>query len=89
MVKYHKGMDQYLYENYEYNCFESSLRMEFGDICSYQTITDEQDFSIYLFNQRYKIMQNPGWYSKYLLPQFQSHWQDCQDEYQSQPLLPL
>ncbi len=89
MTKYHKGMDQYLSENHEYNFFECSSRMEFGNICSYQTITDELDFNVYLFNQRYKIMQNPGWYSRYLLPQFQSHWQYCQDEYQLLPSPPV
>ena len=83
MVKYHKGIDQYLHENHEYVTFSNN------GVCSYQTITDEQEYNVYLFNQRYKSMQNPGWYSKYLLPQFQSHWQDCQDEYQLQLALPL
>jgi hypothetical protein len=75
MVKYHKGIDQYLYENHEYNHFE------YGGVCSYQTIHDEREYSVYLFNQRYKSMQTPGWYQKYLLPQFQSHFQRYQDEY--------
>jgi hypothetical protein len=80
MVKYNKGMDQYLYENHEHITFPE------GGVCSYQTILDERDFSVYLFNQMYKSMQSLGWYSKYLLPQFVTHWQHYQDESQSQPL---
>lgn len=78
MVKYHKGIDQYLHENHEYIVFPE------GGVCSYQTILDEREYSVYLFNQRYESMQAPGWYQKYLLPEFQSHWQHCQDEYQLQ-----
>ena len=80
MVKYNKGMDQYLYENHEHITFPE------GGVCSYQTILDEREFSVYLFNQMYKSMQSLGWYSKYLLPQFVTHWQHYQDESQSQPL---
>ena len=37
--------------------------------CSYQTVLDDQDYCVYLFNQRGQEMLKDGWYTKY----FKSH----------------
>lgn len=63
MFKYDKGMDQLLYENVEYKTFN-----EADSYCSYQTITDQQPYSVYLFNQMYQEMKVTGWHHKFLLP---------------------
>ena len=60
MLKYNKGIDQYLYELYRPKTFTKGF-------CSFQTITDEKDYNIYLFNQRHEHMKSPGWWSKYFL----------------------
>lgn len=62
MLKYEKGMDQLLYENISYKTYTQD-----DGYCSYQTITDEKDYSVYLFNQCYQQMLNPGWHHKFLL----------------------
>lgn len=61
MVKYHKGIDQYLYENFDVSCYEENF-------CSFQTIQDNQDYSVVLFNQRYEYMQQDGWWRAYCSP---------------------
>jgi hypothetical protein len=61
MLKYNRGIDQYIYENVDYNTYTKN-----DGYCSYQTILDEQKYSVYLFNQRYEEMKKDGWYSKYL-----------------------
>lgn len=62
MLKYHLGMDQLLYENVEYKMYT-----EADQYCSYQTVTDEQDYKVYLFNQRYEFMKQPLWFQQYQL----------------------
>jgi hypothetical protein len=63
MMKYSKGIDQIIYENISYKvygCIDS--------YCSYQTVTDEKDYSVYLFNQNHQAMKLPGWHQQYQLP---------------------
>lgn len=62
MFKYDKGMDQLLYENIKHQRYT-----EFDRYCSYQTITTEENYSVYIFNQRYQEMQKSGWIQKFLL----------------------
>jgi hypothetical protein len=63
MMKYNKGIDQIIYENMKYKvygCVDS--------YCSYQTVTNEKDYSVYLFNQNHQAMKLPGWHQQYQLP---------------------
>jgi hypothetical protein len=62
LFKYNRGIDQYIYENVNYKTYTKD-----DGYCSYQTVLDEQDYAIYLFNQRYQEMQKDGWYSNYML----------------------
>lgn len=62
MIKYYRGIDQYLFENIKYNVFSNGY-------CSYQTTKEEQKYSVYLFNQLHQEMKLPRWYSDYLIPQ--------------------
>lgn len=69
MLKYWKGIDQYIYENFKY--------IEYGledNYCSYQTIQPVlksaiKDYNVYLFNQNYKVLTDPEFQSS-LLGQF-------------------
>ena len=61
LLKYRRGMDQFIYENID-NYKLYTIEDKF---CSYQTILDEQDYVVYLFNQRNKEMLKDGWYGKY------------------------
>jgi hypothetical protein len=61
LLKYRRGMDQFIYENID-NYKLYTIEDKF---CSYQTVLDEQDYVVYLFNQRNKEMLNEGWYAKY------------------------
>ena len=61
LLKYNKGIDQFIHENinnYKLYTIEDKF-------CSYQTILDEQDYVVYLFNQNYKEMLKNEWYRKY------------------------
>ena len=60
MFKYSKGMDQYLYEIKNPSVFTKGF-------CSYQTVTNEEDYDVYLFNQRMSFLQQTQWCQKYLL----------------------
>lgn len=60
--KYDRGIDQFLYENVDYNMYSWM-----DNYCSYQTVTTEEDYNVYLFNQRYQEMKNHAWYHKFLL----------------------
>ena len=75
MLKYQLGIDQYIYENHYHRTFMEGF-------CSYQTIQEEKNYNVYLFNQRHEHLYKEGWWSKYLLPQFRNHFQDYQIEYQ-------
>jgi hypothetical protein len=58
-VKYYRGIDEYLWENFQPSKYEIGF-------CSYQTVTEEKDiFDVYLFNQRYQYLKQQGWWSKY------------------------
>jgi hypothetical protein len=64
MMKYDKGMDQYLYENIKYKLYTEEDRY-----CSIQTIPDyNKDYSVYLFNQSHTMMLQPGWHCTYCTP---------------------
>lgn len=62
MLKYHRGIDQYIYENVKYNTY-----IKEDGYVSYQTVCREEDVPVYLFNQRYKFLKESGWYTKYQL----------------------
>ena len=65
MLKYYRGIDQFIYENID----NYELYNEEDNFCSYQTVLDDQDYCVYLFNQRGQEMLKDGWYTKY----FKSH----------------
>jgi hypothetical protein len=62
MFKYRRGIDQFIFENIEYQMYSKSDRY-----CSYQTVTDEEDYAVYLFNQNYQRMGDNLWFQKYFL----------------------
>ena len=62
MMKYNRGIDQLLFENISYKVYGN-----IDEYCSYQTVTDEQNYNVYLFNQRHQAMLEPGWHQKYQL----------------------
>lgn len=62
MLKYHRGIDQFIYENFEYQTYTKE-----DNYCSFQTVTEEQDYAVYLFNQRYQHMKENNWYSAFFL----------------------
>ena len=61
LLKYRRGMDQFIYEVIK----DYKLYTKEDKFCSYQTILDEQDYNVYLFNQRGKEMLKDEWYAKY------------------------
>ena len=53
MLKYNRGIDQFIYENIPYKTYTMEDKY-----CSYQTITEERKYYVvYLFNQRYQEMK--------------------------------
>lgn len=60
MMKYWKGIDQYLYE-----IFDPATYKEGEGFCSFQTVTDEEDYAVYLYNQRFEHLKEKGWWSNY------------------------
>jgi len=62
LFKYNRGIDQFIYENIKYKTYNKE-----DGYCSFQTVLDEQDYSIYLFNQRNANMQDKDWYSRYFI----------------------
>ena len=63
MLKYNLGIDQLLYENIDVKRYNQS-----DGYCSYQTITTQEDYNVYLFNQRYLSMLQPGWHERFCMP---------------------
>lgn len=64
MMKYQFGMDQYLFEQIT----DLQTYNENDGYCSYQTVTAEEDYSVYLFNQRYQNLLEDGWHGKFCMP---------------------
>jgi hypothetical protein len=62
LIKYDRGIDQFIYENINYKIFTDP-----NTYCSYQTEKNHTDSQVYLFNQSHLEMKKPGWYQKYLL----------------------
>jgi hypothetical protein len=62
MMKYNRGIDQFIYENIKYKTYNKE-----DGYCSFQTVLDEQDYPVYLFNQRNANMKNKDWYSRYFI----------------------
>ena len=60
LFKYNRGIDQYIFENVDYKTYTKE-----DGYCSYQTITKEEDWPVYLFNQRYQDMRSDNWYTRY------------------------
>ena len=61
MFKDHKGIDQFLYEQYN----PTAIYYGFNSI---QTIEEEDPrYAVTLFNQRYEYMKRNGWWSKYFI----------------------
>ena len=64
MMKYDKGMDQYLWENIDYKLFTKEDRY-----CSIQTVPDlSEEYSVYLFNQSHSLILQPGWHDTFCIP---------------------
>ena len=62
LLKYNRGIDQYIFENVDYKTY-----IKEDGYCSYQTVTQEEDWPIYLFNQRYTEMKKDKWFKRYML----------------------
>ena len=62
-TKYYRGEDQYIYENAKHNTYN-----EKDGYVSFQTVTEETDAAVYLFNQRYEKLIEKNWYTKYQIP---------------------
>lgn len=62
-TKYYRGEDQYIYENAQYKTYTKEDKY-----VSFQTITEETDAPVYLFNQRYQELLKEDWYTKYQIP---------------------
>ena len=62
LFKYNRGIDQFIYENIKYKTYNKE-----DGYCSFQTVLDEQDYPVYLFNQRNANMKNKDWYSRYFI----------------------
>lgn len=61
MFKYHKGIDQFLYEQFN----PTAIYYGFNSL---QTIEKEDPkYAVTLFNQRYEYMKQNGWWSKYFI----------------------
>lgn len=60
LLKYYRGIDQYLHEYVKPQTFTEGF-------CSFQTITKEADYDVYLFNQRHEFMKTTQWCQKYFL----------------------
>ena len=63
MLKYNRGMDQFLYENIKYNTYDKvcySIRGKEYD-------KEDKNYNICLFNQRKILMEDgwSGWWKKY------------------------
>lgn len=63
LLRYNRGMDQYIYQNVSYNTYTK----EDGYV-SFQTVTEETEAPVYLFNQRYEKLIEKDWYTKYQIP---------------------
>ena len=63
MLKYNLGIDQLLYENINLQTYNES-----DGYCSYQTVTSEENYSVYLFNQLYQEMKLSGWHETFCKP---------------------
>lgn len=60
MVKYYKGIDQFLYEQIDYN--------EYDKVCwSWRFDNRELDYPVCLFNQSYQYIDKSDWVKKYIL----------------------
>ena len=67
MLKYSKGLDQFLYENFKIHRYQ-----KFDGINSFSYLkSDYENFKIILFNQTKEIMHQEGWWSSYFLQQSQ------------------
>jgi hypothetical protein len=68
MTKYHRGIDQYLYENIEYKTYDKICY----SIQNNEHKEEDKDYSICLFNQRKMLMEDGwcGWWKKYFIPYF-------------------
>jgi len=62
MLKYHRGIDQFIYENIKFSTYnDKSLYYSFREMDT------EEKHPVCLFNQRYQNMKDKGWWSNYLL----------------------
>ena len=66
MFKYNKGIDQFLYENFKIYRYQ-----KFDNIQSFNYLkTDYNNFKVILFNQKYEVMHQDGWWSSYFLQRY-------------------
>jgi hypothetical protein len=59
MLKYYKGIDQYIEEQIDYHVYDKS------NYASINWVKDEKAYPIYLFNQQKDLLKQQGWFSKY------------------------
>lgn len=59
--RYQRGMDQFIWEQIK------GWEVYRHNFCSFQTVSQETNTPVYLFNQRYKEMVKDGWWQKYFL----------------------
>lgn len=59
MLRYYKGMDQYIEEQVDYDVYDKA------NYTSINWIKDEKAYPIYLFNQQKDLLKQRDWFSKY------------------------
>ena len=64
MVKYWRGIDEYLDQNFKPDEYDSSYKV---NSYRHMDITKQKNYDIILFNQRYQTMKTFGFWSNYFL----------------------
>ena len=65
MLKYSRGIDQFIYENITYETYNYSYEV---NSIKYLNEKKFNNYNVVLFNQSYHLMHQQGWWSSYFLP---------------------
>ena len=65
MLKYSRGIDQFIYENITYETYNYSYEV---NSIKYLNKKKFNNYNVVLFNQSYHLMHQQGWWSSYFLP---------------------
>ena len=65
MLKYSRGIDQFIYENIIYETYNYSYEV---NSIKYLNEKKFNNYNVVLFNQSYHLMHQQGWWSSYFLP---------------------